>query len=78
LKSAIYTRLPQFPLDTYGHFCSDHEDSCLRRSYGKYWTNPSCEAQFGPASPLKVSEGMARRAVSSERSMTSSRISRLC
>ena len=27
LKSAIYTRLPQFPLDTYGHFCSDHEDT---------------------------------------------------
>ncbi len=53
LKSEIYTRLPKFPLDSYRHFCSDREDSCLRRSYGKYWTNPSCEGQFGPASSLK-------------------------
>jgi len=57
LKSAIYTRLRRFPLDTYMYFYSDHEDSCLCRSYGKYWTNPSCEAQFGPASPLKNLSG---------------------
>jgi hypothetical protein len=57
LKSTIDQRLPRFPLDAYQRYCSEHEDSCLRRSYGKYWTSPSCEKQFGPASPLKDLNG---------------------
>jgi len=58
LKSAIYQRLPpRFPLDAYRRYCSEHEDSCLRRSHGGYWTSPSCEEQFGPASPLRDLNG---------------------
>jgi hypothetical protein len=40
LKSAIYTRLPRFPLDTYGHFSSDHEDSCLPSQLRKILDEP--------------------------------------
>lgn len=53
LQSDAYRFLPRFPLDLYKSYCSDYQDSCLRRSHGGYWTNRSCEAQFGPASPLK-------------------------
>ena len=53
LQSDAYKFLPRFPLDLYKGYCSDYQDSCLRRSHGGYWTNRSCEAQFGPASALK-------------------------
>ncbi len=32
--------------------CADHEDECVRAgSWGKRWTNESCERMFGPAAP---------------------------
>ncbi len=32
--------------------CAHHEDDCVRAgSWGKRWTNESCERMFGPAAP---------------------------
>jgi hypothetical protein len=54
LMSAIYADLPHFPLLTYRHYCSEHEESCIRAgSYGGKWSNMSSVAQFGVASPQK-------------------------
>ncbi len=48
LQSDAYKFLPHFPLGLYKTYCLNYKDSCLRRSHGGYWTNSSCEAQFGP------------------------------
>jgi hypothetical protein len=52
LQSAIYKRLPRFPLNAYKRYCSEHEEKCLcAGSYGGNWTNKSARAQFGLESP---------------------------
>ena len=51
LKSNIYDSLPLFPKKEYQNYCQKYEGDCLRTaSFGGYWTNSSCENQFGPAS----------------------------
>lgn len=58
LKSAIYARLPRFPLGTYKRFCSEREDICFKNgSYGKKWSSPSSQSQFGLASQPKDLDG---------------------
>ena len=53
LQSSIYKQLKTFPLNDYQHYCLTYEDQCLKAgSYGKRWSNKSCEDQFGQASPL--------------------------
>lgn len=47
LDSPAYARLDEFDVDMYRGFCAEHEGEC--QSYGGYWTNPSAEAEFGPA-----------------------------
>jgi hypothetical protein len=38
--------------DAYLVMCDHHEDDCVRAgSWGKRWTNASCERMFGPAAP---------------------------
>ena len=38
--------------EDYLAMCREHEQECLRAgSWGKRWTNPSCEAMFGPPGP---------------------------
>lgn len=50
--------------DAYLLMCEQHEDHCLRAgSWGKRWTNESCERMFGPAAPaahLEVVGGAPR------------------
>jgi len=54
LASIAYTQLSRFPLSNYQRYCSHYEDECLRGGgYGGKWSNPSCVAQFGAASPPK-------------------------
>lgn len=39
-------------VDAYLAMCADHESECVRAgSWGKRWTNESCERMFGPAAP---------------------------
>ncbi|MCC7291326.1 MAG: hypothetical protein IT449_04585 [Phycisphaerales bacterium] len=50
LDSAIYQALPLFPLNLWREYCADRERDCLSKAgYGGWWTNSSCERQFGPA-----------------------------
>ena len=52
LKSAIYERLPRFPLKAYQRYCSQYEKRCLQAGaspYGK-WSSNGSEVQFGEAS----------------------------
>jgi hypothetical protein len=45
-------------LEAYQLFCLEHEDTCLKNgSYGKKWSSPSAEAQFGHASQPKDLSG---------------------
>lgn len=38
-----------FDVFDYGNYCKKYESDCLRKSsWGKYWTSPSTEKQFGP------------------------------
>ena len=48
LTSQVYEKLPNFPLHLYRTYCSRYEDKV--RTDGGFWTNPSCNAQFGEAS----------------------------
>ena len=58
LKSAIYARLPSFPLVDYQRYCSEREKMCLKAgSYGGKWSNKSTQAQFGEASQPKDLSG---------------------
>jgi hypothetical protein len=58
LRSEAYSRLPEFPLYTYKDYCVQHEGRCLQAgSYGRKWTNPSCEKQFGKANTPKDLSG---------------------
>jgi len=52
LTAPIYSSLPRFPLQLYQKYCTNHEHACLKAGrFGQKWTNPSCERQFGSASP---------------------------
>ena len=58
LQAHVYDLLPMFPRTDYQRYCQEYEDKCLRSaSFGGYWTNPSCENQFGPASQPGVLTG---------------------
>jgi len=48
LKSSFYQNHTFFNVDRYKLYCDAYEDNCLRKaSFGKYWTSPSTEKQFG-------------------------------
>lgn len=47
LESPIYDKLKRFPISEYRSYCEQYEDKC--RTDGKFWTNKSCEIQFGSA-----------------------------
>ena len=51
LEQPWAARLPWH--EDYLAMCREHEQECLRAgSWGKRWTNPSCEAMFGPPGPV--------------------------
>ena len=55
LDSAAYSKLPKFPKSEYLSYCRMHEDAALRKAgHGGWWTNPSCEKQFGEASDRRT------------------------
>lgn len=47
LASHIYEKLPNFPLSLYQTYCLRHESKV--RTDGGFWTNLSCDKQFGKA-----------------------------
>jgi hypothetical protein len=48
LDSYIYHMEKGFDIFDYGKYCKDYEADCLKKSsWGKYWTSPSTEKQFG-------------------------------
>jgi len=58
LDSVAYNELPRFPRREYAEYCSLHEDVATRKAgHGGWWTNPSCERQFGEASPNGILDG---------------------
>lgn len=51
LDCDLYERLPAFPRVVYRELCVSHEPHCVRAAaFGGYWSNKSCDAQFGPSS----------------------------
>jgi hypothetical protein len=58
LTSSLYKDLSNFPLEEYQAYCTQFEQQCLKAGgYGGKWSNPSCERQFGTASPSGVLSG---------------------
>jgi hypothetical protein len=58
LESPMYSKLSDFPRRPYTAYCAAHEGACLKAGrYGRRWSNPSCEYQFGPPSPPGVLAG---------------------
>ncbi len=54
LEAEIYSDLGHFPCKAYKSYCLDREEGCLvAGGYGKKWTSPSTERQFGVSSPPK-------------------------
>jgi hypothetical protein len=51
LAASVYQHLPTFPLAAYRTHCARHEADCLKIGRGRkgFWTNESCERQFGSA-----------------------------
>ena len=48
LQSSIYVKNSGFSVARYAKFCSTFEPNCLKKAtFGKYWTSPSTEKQFG-------------------------------
>jgi hypothetical protein len=48
LQSPIYKNVQHWDVQAYKKWCSEKENECLRKaSFGKYWTSPSTEKQFG-------------------------------
>ncbi|MFP4698611.1 MAG: hypothetical protein ACLFMO_07880 [Eubacteriales bacterium] len=63
LNSRIYDELNDFPVRKYKKYCDEYEINCLKAgSYGKKWTNLSCEKQFGVSAKNKdlTGNGSAR------------------
>ena len=53
LSSPVYSELKAFPLDAYRNYCMLYKENCLHAgSYGKKWTNNSCEKMFGSAQSI--------------------------
>jgi hypothetical protein len=63
LRSSIYAKVNGFDVRYYARLCDEMESECLRHArFGGYWTNPSCETQFGPSSaPGDLTGGGAPR-----------------
>ncbi len=58
LRSMAYNDIRSFPLDTYKNYCKLYEKDCIRTaSFSGYWTNNSCENQFGCASKPGILDG---------------------
>jgi hypothetical protein len=58
LDSPLYERL-SFPRAQYIAFCEQHEADCLRAgSWGKRWTQPAAEREFGPPGQAGDLEGL--------------------
>lgn len=52
LDSYIYHMEDGFDIFAYQKYCHEFERECLRKSsWGKYWTSPSTEKQFGSPGP---------------------------
>lgn len=48
LKSSIYDENVSFSIENYERYCTLFEDNCIKKAtFGKYWTSPSTEKQFG-------------------------------
>lgn len=48
LESYLYHVEKGFDIVNYAKYCVDYENNCLKKSsWGKYWTSPSTEKQFG-------------------------------
>jgi len=48
LKSSIYVENSSFSIEKYVRYCNVFENNCLKKAtFGKYWTSPSTEKQFG-------------------------------
>ncbi len=48
LESDFYKKYNCFPVECYSRLCENKEDNA--RTYGNFWTNKSCEKQFGKSS----------------------------
>ena len=47
-KSSVYVGNSGFSIEKYVQYCKGFEAHCLKKaSFGKYWTSPSTEKQFG-------------------------------
>lgn len=58
LDSSIYDESLGFDWSDYIRYCEQNEQQCLKAaSHGGYWTNDSCERQFGPPGSQGVLEG---------------------
>ena len=58
LNSYIYHLEKGFDILTYNKYCTDYELNCLAKSsWGKYWSSPSTERQFGLPGPKGSLEG---------------------
>ena len=52
LEAPVYRDLAAFPTAQYLGFCQEYENRCLAAgSYGRKWTTPPSEVQFGSPSP---------------------------
>ena len=54
LSSPIYHNCSAFVVVDYQTQCHHRERECVAKCHGGYWTNPSCERQFGPADPIRT------------------------
>ncbi len=70
LASPLYGRLGHLDTNAYGRWSEERESACL--TYGKYWSNESCEHEFGQPGPRSDLSGAG---ASSAPSTTSSRTS---
>ncbi len=58
LDSAIYSEVAGFDPSYYRHLCQVREKDCLKDAkFGGYWSNGSCEEQFGPAAQPGMLQG---------------------
>lgn len=55
LQASIYQNNTYFPIDDYQRFCRELEKNA--RTDGGFWTNKSCERQFGKSSPERDFNG---------------------
>lgn len=52
LNSPVYLKLSGLDVALYREYCRRYEAQCLQSAgHGGYWSNKSCEREFGPPSP---------------------------